>query len=125
MDSKLMNLVAEARQGHDSALGAVLEEVLPEESFPEEKLPKPSPSTSAGHHREWVEACKTGSPTGADFGYAAALTETILLGNIAHRVRRKLEWDSEQMKAIGCPEADAIIRRPPRKGWELPATSGH
>jgi hypothetical protein len=35
------------------------------------------------------------------------LTETILLGNVAMRAGKKLEWDGENMKFTTAPDADA------------------
>jgi hypothetical protein len=48
------------------------------------------------------------------------LTETVLLGNVAHRTGRTIHWDSANLKAIDCPEADLYLRRSYRKGWEVP-----
>ena len=63
---------------------------------------------------------KTGSSTGANFGYSGPLTETVLLGTVAYRAGRKLEWDPVNLEATNCPEADAFIRRGKyRKGWTL------
>jgi len=43
-----------------------------------------------------------------------------LLGVVAIRTGKKIAWDYENMKAIGVPEADAIINGEPyREGWEL------
>ncbi len=78
------------------------------------KLPKGLP-----HAQEWVKACKTGSPTGCHFGYSGPLTETVLLGTVAHRVGKKLQWDPVNLKATNCPEADRFIRREYRKGWTI------
>jgi len=47
------------------------------------------------------------------------LTEAALLCNVALRVGKKLTWDAANLKAVGCPEADALIRREYRKGWSL------
>ena len=74
---------------------------------------------SLGHHKEWIEACKTGGPTTCNFQYAGALTETVLLGNVAHRSGKKFDWDAANLKARNCPEADAFLKREYRKGWEL------
>lgn len=35
---------------------------------------------SIGHHKEWIEACKTGGKTTCSFDYSGPLTETALLG---------------------------------------------
>src|SRR5207253_3234702 len=41
--------------------------------------------------REWIEAIKGGPTPMSNFDYAAQLTETMLLGNIAIRVGKKIE----------------------------------
>lgn len=74
---------------------------------------------SPGHHQEWINACKTGSPTLCNFDYSGKLIEHNLLGNVAFRVGKKLEWDAENMRAVNCPEADQFIRHTYRKGWVL------
>ncbi len=94
-------------------------QLLPEEKFVDFERPEPFIPESIGHHREWVEACKTGGPTTCNFDYSGALTEAALLCNVALRTGRKLTWDAKKLKAIGCPEADAFIRRKYRKGWTL------
>jgi predicted dehydrogenase len=93
--------------------------LLPEKEFADYKRPKAFISKSPGHYEEWLEACKTGRPTSADFEYSGWLTEANHLGNVAFRVGKKLIWDPVTMTAKGCPEADAFIRREYRKGWKL------
>jgi predicted dehydrogenase len=93
--------------------------LLPEDKFADFKRPEPFIPESIGHHREWVEACKTGGPTTCNFDYSGALTEAALLCNVALRTGKKLTWDAKKLKAIGCPEADTFIRREYRKGWTL------
>jgi predicted dehydrogenase len=94
-------------------------QLLPEEKFADFERPDPFIPDSIGHHREWVEACKTGGPTTCNFDYSGALTEAALLCNVALRTGRKLTWDARNLKAIGCPQADAFIRREYRQGWTL------
>jgi predicted dehydrogenase len=74
-----------------------------------------------GMKAEWVEAIRNGKPEIAmsNFDYAAMLTETILLGNVAIRTGKKLEWDGPNMKVTNCPDAAQYIKRTYRKGWEL------
>jgi hypothetical protein len=55
----------------------------------------------------------------ADFEYACPFTEMVLLGNLAVRLGKKIEWDGEKMKAKNAPEADRLIRRAYRKGWDV------
>jgi predicted dehydrogenase len=93
--------------------------LLPEKEFADFKRPAPYIPKSLGHYAEWIDACKTGKPTTCNFDYAGWLTEANHLGNVAFRAGRKLLWDAATMKAKGCPDADAFIRREYRKGWKL------
>jgi hypothetical protein len=70
-------------------------------------------------HLEWIAACKGGKPGYSNFDIAAYLTEIILLGCVALRVGRKLEWDGPNMRAKNAPEAAQFVKRNYRKGWEL------
>ena len=93
--------------------------LLPRKSFegfvpPPESLPRPT-----DHHQEWVDACMGKDVALSNFGYAAVLTESLLLGNVALRTGRSLEWDHEAMRAIGTPEADQFIKPEFRTGWNL------
>ena len=80
-----------------------------------EDLIAPSP----GHHQEWINACKTGTPTLCNFDYSGALIENNMLALVAYRVGQKLQWDAENLKATNCPEADRYIRKEYRAGWHL------
>ncbi len=93
--------------------------LFPAEKFSNFPLPEPSIPRSIGHHAEWVKACKDGSPTTCNFDYSGALTEAVLLGNVAYRIGKPLDWDAKNLKATNCPEADQYIQTPHRKGWEV------
>jgi len=93
--------------------------LLPLEKFKDFQAPKRSIPPSIGHHKEWIQACKTGSPTLCNFDYSGRLNENLLLGTVACRVGQKLEWDAKALKATNCPEADRFIRKKYRPGWEL------
>lgn len=75
---------------------------------------------SPGHVKEWTDAAKGGKPAGASFdSFASLCTETILLGNIAIRTNRRLEYDGEKGEIKNDPAANAFINLPRRAGWEL------
>jgi predicted dehydrogenase len=93
--------------------------LLPEEKFAGFVRPKPFIPDSKGHHREWVEACKTGGETTCPFSYGGPLTEAALLGNVAYRLGRPLTWDFDSLRAINEPEADRFLRKEYRKPWSL------
>jgi len=93
--------------------------LFPSEKFADFKAPAESIPNSIGHHAEWIKACKDGSPTTCNFDYSGALTETVLLGNVAYRVGKKIQWDAVAMKTIDCPEADRLLTKEYRPGWEV------
>jgi Oxidoreductase family, NAD-binding Rossmann fold/Oxidoreductase family, C-terminal alpha/beta domain len=73
------------------------------------------------HHLEWIDAVKKGKPElcYSRFAIGAQLTEIMLLGCVALRVGKKIEWDGENMRAKNCPEAEKFIKRENRNGWAL------
>jgi len=71
------------------------------------------------HYLEWVLAMQGKTSPLSNFDYAAFLTEVVVLGNVALRVGKKIDWDGEQMKATNCPEAAQFVTREYRKGWSL------
>ena len=85
------------------------------------KLPEPTivPESTGDPRSEWLQAIHAGKQAGSNFGYAGPFTESILVGVVAFRTGKKLEWDAAAMKAKGCPEADKYIKREYRKGWTL------
>jgi hypothetical protein len=70
-------------------------------------------------HLEWIAACKGGPMPYSNFGFAAYLTEVILLGCIALRVGKKLDWDGPKMRASNAPDAEQFVKRHYLKGWHL------
>jgi predicted dehydrogenase len=94
--------------------------LLPESRDKEYKRPAPTLPRSVGHHNEWIEACKTGSPTRSNFDFAGPLTEAVLLGSVCiHNGGDKLLWDSENMKFTNDPDANKLLHYEYRKGWSL------
>jgi hypothetical protein len=94
--------------------------LLPEEKFRDWKLPAPTIPRSAGHHQEWIAACKDGPPAFCNFvDFAAPLTETMLLGCLTQRAGKKIEWDAANMRTLNWPQGDEFIKREYRKGWEV------
>jgi hypothetical protein len=73
----------------------------------------------ARHHLEWIEAIKQGKPElcYSRFDITAYLTEIMLLGCVALRVGKKLEWDGPAMRAKNVPEAARFVQRENRPGW--------
>ncbi|MEM8671442.1 MAG: Gfo/Idh/MocA family oxidoreductase [Planctomycetota bacterium] len=97
--------------------------LFPRDKFSNFEPPAKSIPDSIGHHAEWIKACKDGSETTCNFNYSGALTETVLLGNVAYRSGTKLEWDAENLKVTNYEPANELISKTYREGWEVKAKS--
>lgn len=93
--------------------------LLPQSTFAGYQAPQPFLPRTEEHHIEWINACKGGPEAQSDFAYAAKLTEGLLVGFLALRTRKRIEWDADSMSAIGVPEAAQYIKPSFRKGWEI------
>ena len=83
--------------------------------------PKTIPRSAVGHYREWVDACIAGKPRDAQSGfwYSGPFVESLLVGTLAVRLCKRIEWDAAAMRATNAPEAEPLIRKVYRKGFEL------
>jgi len=93
--------------------------LIPETRMKQYKRPPKTLPRSIGHYEEWIEACKGGKPAGCNFDIGGPLTEMTLLGNIAIRTGKKLNWDGENMKITNVPEANDYLHYEYRRGWTL------
>jgi len=106
-------LLVEGWGGHSPRL-------IPEQRMRDYQRPAKTLPRSVGHHREWLDACRTGSATRSSFDFAGPLTEAVLLGTVCVRVGgRKLQWDSENLKVTNVPEANQYLHYEYRRGWTL------
>lgn len=79
---------------------------------------KTIPRVEGGPFAEWLRAVKGTGPTpGSNFEYSGPFTEAVLLGNVAIRARRRIEWDSATMRVTNLPEANQYITKAYRGGW--------
>lgn len=88
----------------------------PEEPYTQ---PAPGPWDREEVHVDWVRGIRTGKQPGCHFGYSGPFTEAYLLGNIALKTGRRIEWDPQAMRITNVPEANQYLSRECRKGWEL------
>lgn len=93
--------------------------LLPKERFEGFQPPEKSIPASIGHWNEWVAACKGGGETTCNFGYAGALTESVLLGIVAYRSGQAFQWDGPALTAVGAAGAGQYLDKKYRQGWEL------
>ncbi|MFT5291631.1 MAG: putative dehydrogenase [Planctomycetota bacterium] len=92
-------------------------QLLPDDKFKNHAAPTPWIADSIGHYQEWIQACKARTETTCNFDYSGALTETVLLGNVAYRSGAKFDWDAASMKA-STEQAQQFIGREYRDGWD-------
>ncbi|HVK11819.1 MAG TPA: Gfo/Idh/MocA family oxidoreductase [Gemmataceae bacterium] len=89
-----------------------------------DRTPKVLPVNGKGDNgmkEEWARAIREGKPEIAysNFDIAGMLTEAILLGNVAIRAGKKIEFDAAKLKVTNDEAANRFIKREYRKGWEL------
>ncbi len=95
--------------------------LYPEARRREFTLPAPTIPRSPGHYGEWVQACKDRKPEDAKagFAYSGPFTEALLVGNLALRLQKRIEWDAAAMKATNATEADDLIHKRYRPGFGI------
>jgi len=82
---------------------------------------------SPGHFKEFAEAIKGGQEARSNFAnYAAPLTETILLGNLAvwaaaeaDTPGKRIEWDAVNLKPTNAPEVEVVVKPTYSEGYKL------
>jgi hypothetical protein len=94
--------------------------LLPEEKF--KNVEKDRPKTvdgSRGHEMDWFIACRGGKAAWANFDYASALNQFLMLGNVATQIEGQIDFDPIAVKIINNSQADALLRPQYRQGWSL------
>ena len=97
--------------------------LLPEKDFKDVGRPKESIPNSVGHHKEWIEACKTGGHDDVQVRLLGALTEAVLLGSVSYRAGKPLEWDPKASRRRASRRRTGSSRRSTGRGggFEPPA----
>lgn len=96
--------------GNDSVL-------LPQSKFGNHKMPE---YDERNHYHHFADACLGGENTESHFAQTGPMTEAILLGTVAVREPGvKLEWDGINMKFPNYPDAEKLLSRNYREGWEI------
>lgn len=90
-------------------------ELFPREAFADFTFAE---QADHNHYTEWTSAILGEGETSCPFSYSGPLTETVLLGNVAYRSGQTIRWDSANLKAVDVPQADALLKRAYRDGWE-------
>jgi predicted dehydrogenase len=94
--------------------------LIPESAMRAYKRPERTIKRVPGHHRDWLNACKGGEPSSANFEAVGPMVEAVLMGVIALRLKgERLIWDGKSLKCTNVPAANDFVRPEYRKGWEL------
>ena len=72
------------------------------------------------HIENWLECVRTRRAPNAppEVGHRSATA--CHLANMARELGRRLRWDPERERFVGDDQANALLARPRRRGWELP-----
>ncbi len=88
--------------------------------FRQNRPPATIPRVVGGPMTEWVDAiAKTGPIPGSNFDYSVALSEMVLLGVIAVRTGKRLEWDAKAGRITNDPALNKYVEITARKGWKV------
>lgn len=68
---------------------------------------------------QWINACKGDLKTSCDFDYSGTMIEQMMLGLVAYRVGRKIQYDGATGQVTDFPEANQYLKRTYRPGWTL------
>jgi hypothetical protein len=86
------------------------------DSTPKRSAPEKS---SEDANNVWINSFRNNTQSPGSFIYTGPVTETILLGGVALRAGKMVEYDTVKMKVTNLPEANKFLIREYRKGWEL------
>ena len=83
--------------------------------------PKPTiPRVVGGPMKEWIDAiAKKGPMPGSNFEYSVPLSEMVLLGVVAVRTGKRIEWDAKKGKITNDPTLNRYIDVTARDGWKV------
>ena len=74
---------------------------------------------SPGHQQNFVDAVKSRKQPESNLAYAREMTLPMHLALISWRLNRPMKWNAAKEKFIDDKEANALLKRKYRKGWDL------
>ncbi len=73
------------------------------------------------HMQNWLDCMRSRQKPLADVEIGHRSISVCHLVNITRELNRKLQWAPEAERFVNDAEADKLLTRTPRKGWEIPA----
>ena len=90
------------------------------EEFKKNRPPATIPRVLGGPMKEWLNAiAKSGPMPGSNFEYSVPLSEMVLLGVVAVRTGKRIEWDAKAGKITNDPSLNRYITVTARDGWKV------
>lgn len=97
--------------------------LLPDSVMDTFKRNRPSPTLPrvlGGPVKEWIESIRGVGPTpGSNFDYSVPLTEMVLLGVVAQRTGKRIEWDGITGQITNDASLNRYIDIVAREGWKV------
>ncbi|MCK4294908.1 MAG: Gfo/Idh/MocA family oxidoreductase [Planctomycetes bacterium] len=93
--------------------------IIPESKMKTYTQPPKTLQRRGGTWSEWFEAMRGGQSAACRFNWASPLTEIVLLGNIAIRTGKRIDWDGENMRITNDRDANKYIKEPYHNDWSL------
>jgi predicted dehydrogenase len=86
----------------------------------EPKLGQPDDQNIKELWADFLAAIAGGNKPVSDIGEIQLATNMALLGMLSLKLGRSVEWNGEKTEIVGDPDANKLLRREYRKGWEYP-----
>lgn len=97
--------------------------LIPNATMEEFKKNRPAatiPRVLGGPVKEWINAiAKTGPMPGSNFEYSVPLSEMVLLGVVAVKTGKRIEWDAKNGRITNDPALNKHIAITARDGWKV------
>jgi len=89
----------------------LIPETKMKEFIPNRPVPTLPRVPGGNPYQEWINGCKGGPVPGSNVDVSGPLTETVLLGNLAIQMGKRIEWDGTNMLCTNEPDANKLVSK--------------
>jgi predicted dehydrogenase len=94
--------------------------LIPESAMRDFGRPPKTFRRSKEIYNDFIDGCRGGEKPVSNFDISGPLTEFVLMGNLAMKFPEQLlKWDEKLLKVTNHDDANKIVRREYRTGWQL------